>query len=72
MVNYTFENVVDDHTIDAIFKAEFHTTTVTAHPGGSVVPSGEVQVPPGRSQVFMVTPGLAIPYWMSWWTEDCC
>ena len=40
----------------SVFKAESHTVTVTVHPGGSVVPSGVVQVQPGSPQVFVVTP----------------
>lgn len=59
VTTYKFANVTGDHTISATFTAipvVTHTITATAGPGGSISPSGLVEVPDGDSPWFTVTP----------------
>ena len=56
---YTFENVQADHTIHATFSEippVTFTITATAGEGGSIEPSGEVEVIAGEDQEFTITP----------------
>ncbi|MCK5878374.1 MAG: hypothetical protein KAH24_01245 [Holophagae bacterium] len=56
---YTFHNINSSHTIEALFEVdqEFYTITGTAvSEGGSVDPSGEIQVEQGTDQLFTITP----------------
>ncbi len=53
---YTFEEVQDDHTIEARFEQKAHTITATASVGGSITPSGEVNVAHGSNQAFAISP----------------
>ncbi len=53
---YTFTNVIANHTIEAFFEKAEVTITATAHEGGSINPSGEVKVPYYGSQTFTITP----------------
>ena len=51
--SYTFNNVTQDHTIAASFT---YTITASAGANGSIDPSGNVNVNPGGSQAFTITP----------------
>lgn len=53
---YTFEDVIEDHYFHAEFKLQSYTITATAGEGGSISPSGEVQVQHGENQTFTITP----------------
>ena len=55
--NYTFTNVTASHTIAASFvAAEPHYITANASAGGSISPSGRVEVAYNGSQTFEFTP----------------
>ena len=55
--NYTFNNVRTDHIISASFNvAPSHIIVATASEGGSISPSGNVEVPYNGSQTFEFTP----------------
>ena len=41
-----------DHTLEAFFERTHHLVTATAGPGGTLSPSGEVEVPVGGTQTF--------------------
>lgn len=52
---YTYPPVYDDeHSISATFIKETYTITASAGEGGTITPSGEVEVYPGESQTFVV------------------
>ncbi len=53
---YTFERVVDDHSITAEFLARSYIITATAGVGGSIDPSGDVKVKKGKDQTFKIIP----------------
>jgi len=54
---YTFEDVrSDDNEIQATFQITTYTITATAGPGGSISPSGEVNVFCGENKTFTITP----------------
>jgi hypothetical protein len=53
---YTFDNVVKDHTINAVFAAKTHTIDATAGANGTISPAGSVTVADGGSQVYTMTP----------------
>ena len=58
VTTYTFENVNDNHTIEAFFiEAQSNTYTITASAGngGSITPSGSVQVNEGENITFIIT-----------------
>ena len=56
--SYTFNNVTDNHTIHATFKARSVTYTIEATAGanGSISPDGAVSVLEGGEQRFTITP----------------
>ncbi|MFC1714747.1 FlgD immunoglobulin-like domain containing protein, partial [Candidatus Poribacteria bacterium] len=54
--SYTFSNVTSDHTISATFAVNTYTITASAGFGGSILPSGAVQVNHGSNQTFTITP----------------
>jgi len=54
--NYTFQNVIVDHTIVASFTINTYTIIASAGSGGSISPTGEVQVNHGDSQTFTIKP----------------
>ena len=54
--SYTFENVTQSHTIQAIFSIDTYTIAASAGPNGSIAPEGEVTVNEGSSQRFTITP----------------
>jgi uncharacterized repeat protein (TIGR01451 family) len=56
ITNYTFNNVITNHTISATFSHITHTITATAGTGGSINPSGSVTVDEGSSQTFEFFP----------------
>ena len=53
---YHFDNVVKDHTINAIFTAKTHTINATAGANGTISPAGSVTVADGGSQTYTMTP----------------
>jgi hypothetical protein len=58
VTEYTFENVMSNHTIEATFEpvAVTHTIEAMAGPGGSISPSDNVTVAEGEDQTFTITP----------------
>ncbi len=55
IASYTFDNVVANHTLHAIFTGD-HIITVTLEGDGSVEPSGAVSVADGTDMTFTFTP----------------
>jgi hypothetical protein len=54
---YNFWRLTDDHTLEVNFRAiEVHTLTATATEGGSISPSGKIQVLDGEYGEFMIEP----------------
>ncbi|MGQ9608388.1 MAG: InlB B-repeat-containing protein, partial [bacterium] len=53
VASYTFNNVTEDHTIDAYFSC---VIVANAGANGSIEPSGSVEVDYGSSQTFIITP----------------
>ena len=53
---YTFTNVTSNHTIEAIFEPITFTITASASAGGTITPSGTVNVNYGDSKTFTITP----------------
>jgi hypothetical protein len=53
---YTFTDVSSDHTIQVTFEKITYTIKATAGEHGSIIPSGEVQVECGGSQLFKIKP----------------
>jgi hypothetical protein len=53
--DYTFSQVVSNHTISAEFAYYTHTILATADTGGSISPSGSLSVDHGNSQGFTIT-----------------
>ncbi|MFO7933421.1 MAG: GDSL-type esterase/lipase family protein [Bacteroidales bacterium] len=53
---YTFTDVQSDHSISASFELRTHTITSVAGTGGSIEPSGAVDVTYGQDQAFTITP----------------
>lgn len=53
---YTFKNIVANHTIHATFQRITHTITATAGQGGAVDPAGSVTVNQGDSRTVAITP----------------
>jgi len=60
--SYAFTNVTSNHTISALFKLNTLTITASAAPGGSISPSGNISIPNGGNQTFIISPdsGYAI------------
>ena len=54
--SYTFYTVVAAHTISATFVSNNYTITASAGTGGTINPSGAVQVAPGANQTFTIAP----------------
>ncbi len=52
---YTFSNVTGPHTIDAAFVLNTYVITATAGSGGTISPSGGIQVNHGASQAFTIS-----------------
>jgi hypothetical protein len=53
---YTFTNVIVNHTIGATFAINTYLITATAGEHGSITPSGQVDVLIGGNQTFTITP----------------
>ena len=56
VTNYTFSNIVANHTISATFTINQLTINATAGPNGSIAPSGSTLVDYGGSQAYTITP----------------
>jgi len=58
MAEYTFVAVDANHTIEAVFALEpvVYTIFASAGVGGTISPAGEVAVPAGADQVFVIMP----------------
>ena len=56
ITSYTFTAVATAHTIEASFALNTYAITVTSGAGGSVAPSGTVNVAHGSDQAFVITP----------------
>ena len=56
VTTYTLQNITQNHTIHVNFAQQVHTITATAGLGGSISPSGAVQVAGGGNQTFTITP----------------
>ncbi|MFN0158583.1 MAG: InlB B-repeat-containing protein, partial [Bacteroidota bacterium] len=56
IANYTFTNVLANHTIAAYFSINVYTIVASAGPNGSIAPSGSIMVNYGSNQSFAVTP----------------
>jgi hypothetical protein len=54
--SYTFSTVTGTHTIAASFVLQQETITASAGTGGTISPSGSVQVTYGANQTFTITP----------------
>jgi SH3-like domain-containing protein len=54
--SYTFTNVTANHTISATFAIDTHTIAAGAKAGGTISPSGMIQVIHGGSQSFSIKP----------------
>ena len=54
--SYTFTNVTTTHTIAASFATSSNTITASAGTGGSISPSGSVNVAFGSNQTFTISP----------------
>jgi hypothetical protein len=54
--SYTFYAVARPHSITASFERTVFTITASAGPGGTIDPSGDVQVNEGDDQAFTITP----------------
>ncbi len=52
----TFTDVQSDHTIHATFVRSVYLIAAAATPGGTLDPAGDVEVAPGDSQAFTLTP----------------
>ena len=53
---YTFDNITQEHTIEAQFELITYTITTLAGSGGSITPSGTITVKYGESKNFTITP----------------
>ena len=54
--NYTFTDVIENHTISATFSLVDYVITASAGTGGSINPSGDVSVTHGSDKTFTITP----------------
>lgn len=54
--SYEFSNVTSNHTISATFTPTMYTISASAGSGGSISPSGSVQVTQGNNQTFNISP----------------
>lgn len=53
---YTFMNITENHTIEAIFKKKEYFIKATASLGGKIEPSGTVRIEFNKSQTFNIKP----------------
>ncbi len=68
--SYSFTNVTSDHTLSATFRQEkiFYKISASASEGGSISPSGDIQVGAGESITFQITPSNG--YYLSYAEVD--
>lgn len=53
---YEFANITADHTISVVFEAAPYKITASASNGGTISPSGMIEIWSGNSQTFVITP----------------
>jgi putative cofactor-binding repeat protein len=53
--SYTFENIISDHYIVANFSIDLFTISATSGLGGAISPAGDVTVPYGSNQQFIIS-----------------
>lgn len=53
---YTFNNVVENHTINVTFKLKQYRIIASASTGGTITPTGTIWVDHGGEQTFTITP----------------
>ncbi len=54
--NYTFTDVIENHTISVTFSLVEYVITATAGTGGNISPSGDVSITHGSDKTFTITP----------------
>lgn len=54
---YTFNNIISDHTISVSFAIIVNTITSSAQAGGTISPSGNISIDYGKSQTFTISAG---------------
>ena len=57
--SYTFTNVKENHTIEAVFERIYFTLTIESNEGGQISPNGEIQIGYGDSQTITITPNAS-------------
>jgi hypothetical protein len=56
MATYTFSDVKENHTIEALFAVDTYTIMSTARANGSITPSGAIVVDGGANSSFVIAP----------------
>ena len=56
ITSYTFSNVTSNHSIKVVFAIDTHQITASAGNGGSINPSGTVNINHGDSRTFTIAP----------------
>lgn len=54
--SYTFKEITENHTIEVIFEKLTYQINASAGAGGTISPSGKIEVKYGDSQTFAITP----------------
>ncbi len=67
VASHDFNNVTVNHTIDAYFSIDVFTVTATASAGGSISPSGAVNVNYGADQSFSMSARTSVTTSIAWW-----
>ncbi|MBI5021303.1 MAG: T9SS type A sorting domain-containing protein [Ignavibacteriales bacterium] len=55
-LSYTFDNVISEHFIVANFSVDLFTIAATSGLGGTIDPSGNITIPYGSNQKFIISP----------------
>ncbi len=55
-MSYTFEDIITDHTIEAIFTNDKHIISASAAENGIIEPSGSIYIAHGANQTFTIAP----------------
>ena len=55
-IEYTFNNLSEDHTVSATFEPAVYTITASAGEGGSIEPEGTITAEHGSNKTFNFTP----------------
>ncbi len=58
VASHDFNNVTANHSIDAYFSIDVFTVTAAAAAGGSISPTGTVNVNYGANQSFSISPSI--------------